>query len=43
MSNFEVVYKMVKGQPVPFIVQKQKQAKAELESKPKKKGAKKNV
>lgn len=43
MSNFEVVYKMVKGQPVPFIVQKQKQAKAVIESKPKKKGVKKNV
>ena len=43
MSNFDVVYKVINGQPVPFIVQKQKQAKADIESKPKKKGAKKNV
>lgn len=43
MSNFDVVYRMVKGQPVPFIIQKQKQAKAVIETKPKKKGVKKSV
>lgn len=44
MNNFDVVYKMIKGQPVPFIIQKPKQAKADIiESKPKKKGVKKNV
>ena len=43
MSNFDIVYRMVKGQPVPFIIQKQKQAKAVTLSKPKKKGVKKNV
>ena len=42
MNNFDVVYKMIKGQTVPFIVQKPKQVKAEIESKPKKKGVKKN-
>lgn len=43
MSNFDVVYKVINGQPVPFIIQKQKQAKAVIDTKPKKKGVKKNV
>ena len=56
MSNFDVVYKVINGQPVPFIIQKPKQAKAvtpnkpekeevnaAIETKPKKKGVKKNV
>lgn len=60
MSNFDVVYKVINGQPVPFIIQKPeqepKQAKAVtpnkpekeevnavIETKPKKKGVKKNV
>ena len=58
MSNFDVVYKVINGQPVPFIIQKPeqepKQAKPVIEnkseqaetvtqSKPKKKGVKKNV
>lgn len=58
MSNFDVVYKVINGQPVPFIIhkpeQEPKQAKPVIEnkpiqtetvtqSKPKKKGVKKNV
>ena len=36
MSNFDVVYKVINGQPVPFIIEKQKQAKAVTLSKPEK-------
>lgn len=58
MSNFDVIYKVINGQPVPFIInkpeQEPKQAKPVIEnkpiqaetvtqSKPKKKGVKKNV
>ena len=43
MSNFDVVYKVINGQPVPFIIQKPKQAKAVIENKPRKKGVKKSV
>lgn len=43
MSNFDVVYKNINGQPVPFVVEKRK---TKLEAEPvkaKKKGVKKNV
>lgn len=43
MSNFDVVYRNINGQPVPFVVEKRK-TKAEAEPvKAKKKGGKKNV
>lgn len=43
MSNFDVVYRNINGQPVPFIIEKIK-TKVEAEPvKAKKKGGKKNV
>ena len=43
MSNFDVVYRNINGQPVPLIVEKRK-TKVEAEPvKAKKKGGKKNV
>ena len=43
MSNFDVVYRNINGQPVPFIVEKRK-IKVDAEPlKAKKKGGKKNV
>ena len=43
MSNFDVVYRNINGQPVPFVVEKRK-TKVEAEPvKAKKKGEKKNV
>ena len=43
MSNFDIVYKNINGQPVPFVIEKKK---TEIKAEPvkiRKKGGKKNV
>ena len=43
MSNFDIVYKNINGQPVPFVVEKRKTKIKAEDIKIRKKGGKKNV